>query len=65
MVLRQRPIKLARSPIRAGNSASIRSRTRRATTGDAPPVPIADHHVAAIDDRRNDEARMREDRPSH
>ena len=41
MVLRQRPMKLARSPIRAGSIASMRSRTRRATTGEAPPVPTA------------------------
>src|SRR6267154_1026667 len=34
-------MKLARSPIRAGNIASMRSRTRRATTGEAPPVPTA------------------------
>ena len=34
-------MKLARSPIRAGSIASMRSRTRRATTGDAPPVPTA------------------------
>ena len=32
---------LARSPIRAGSIASIFSRTRRATTGEVPPVPIA------------------------
>src|SRR5215468_9026802 len=29
------------SPIRAGITASIHSRTRRARTGEAPPVPIA------------------------
>ena len=39
--LRQRPMKPARSPIRAGSTASMRSRTRRATTGEAPPVPTA------------------------
>ncbi len=39
--LRQRPMKVARSPIRAGSNASMRSRTRRATTGEAPPVPTA------------------------
>ncbi len=38
---RKRPISAARSPIRAGNSASMRSRSRRASTGDVPPVPIA------------------------
>ncbi len=39
--LRQRPMKAARSPIRAGSIASMRSRTRRATTGEVPPVPTA------------------------
>ena len=39
--LRQRPMNAARSPIRAGSTASMRSRTRRATTGEAPPVPTA------------------------
>src|SRR5215510_12888704 len=31
----------ASSPIRAGSTASIHSRTRRARTGEPPPVPIA------------------------
>ena len=34
-------MKPASSPMRAGNTASISSRTRRATTGEAPPVPTA------------------------
>lgn len=39
--VRNRPSNAARSPMRAGSSASIRSRSRRASTGDAPPVPTA------------------------
>ena len=39
--LRKLPMKAARSPMRAGSTASMRSRTRRATTGDVPPVPTA------------------------
>ncbi len=34
-------MKPARSPIPEGSIASMRSRTRRATTGEAPPVPTA------------------------
>jgi hypothetical protein len=34
-------MKLARSPMRCGSSASIRSRSLRATTGEVPLVPIA------------------------
>ena len=35
----------------AGSIASMRSRTRRATTGEAPPVPpTGNDDVAAIDD---------------
>ena len=39
--LRKPLMKVARSPMRAGRIASILSRTRRATTGEAPPVPTA------------------------
>jgi len=43
--------------MRAGSSASIVSRRRRARTGELPPVPMANHHLAAIDDGGKNEGR--------
>ncbi len=47
----------ANSPNRFGMSASSRSRRRRASTGDVPPVEIATSTGIAIDDGGDDEAR--------
>ena len=61
MDLRNEPMKAARSPIRAGSTASIFSRIRRATTGDeAAAGADGNDDVAAIDDGGKDEGGMRE-----
>ena len=54
---RQRSSSAASAPNDSSISASMRSRTSRASTGATPPRRYGDHERRAIDDGRHDEAR--------